>query len=1056
MSAAHPGSLWFIHRHGVSAIAVGVLVAACFALHPSRAGAQELAGTVRDASGGVLPGVTVEAASPALIEKVRSTTTDGTGQYRITDLRPGAYTITFTLPGFSNVRREGVEVSGSGVITISADMRVGAVQETVTVTGETPIVDVQSTKRQTVLDNDLISLLPSSRGYGPLLNAVPAIQGGYLTAQVTPQMNFFTTHGGRPNEGTVQIDGLNVGAAFNGGGVSGFAYDTSNAEELQVTVSGGLGESQTGGPILNIVPRSGGNMFSGTFFGSTAGEWSQGNNIDDDLRRIGITDPPAVFKAWDTSGAVGGPIKRDRIWFFGTVRDYGSHVAILNRYANANAGNAARWDFVEDRSVKARTASSLRQYAGRVTAQLSARNKVGFSYDFQKTCAGSAFVQGAEGGCRDRGEDWVAAGTANMSPEANTVYNDGDSKIWQATWTSPATNRLLLEAGMSSYVNRWGWMEPPGGLTNLTPVTEQSARYGIPNFTYRGLDNFFSNRQSPTVWRASATYVTGAHNMKVGYQGAYYLEETEDFTNTTGLTYTFNNGQPVRFDWRISPWQMSNRTSYYAFFGQDVWTFGRATVQGALRFDHAWSWYPAEHNGAPQAGPFNPQPVTFPQLDGVKGYNDITPRVGLAYDLFGNGKTAVKVNIGKYLQAAVNQTQYVINNPALDGRNGRGGPRFITNTGRSWQDLNGNFRPDCTILNPLAQDNSATGGDVCGPWLNPTFGNAAAATVVNPEVLEGWGVRPYDWQFGASVQHELAPRVSMEIGYNRRWWGNFFVTDNRAVGPGDFDPYTLTAPSNPSLPDGGGYSFTALLPRSLAQNNYYTFASDYGDEIRYWHGVDLTLNARLQNNLTFSGGTSTGRGVRDNCDITAALPETLFLPVPGVVGFALQRPDGCDFAEPWITTFRGSASYTVPRVDVLVSAIVRFQNAAPGFFTTGDTLPGSSGNSLAATMIVPNTQIQQLAGRLPPGGIPTGTTPVNLVKTGELYQKQVRTVDMRFAKVLRFGRTRSDVGIDLYNLFNTNTATTYNQVFGVDGATWLRPTQIADARFVRFNATVKF
>ncbi|HXH25823.1 MAG TPA: carboxypeptidase regulatory-like domain-containing protein [Vicinamibacterales bacterium] len=1024
-------------------------LAVAVGLWPAFAISQELAGTVRDTSGAVLPGVTVEASSPALIEKVRSTVTDGAGQYRILDLRPGTYTVTFSLPGFTTVRRENVEVSGAGVITINVEMRVGGVQETITVVGETPVVDVQSTRRQTVLDNELVNVLPATRGYGALLNAVPAIQGGYMTTQIVPQMNFFTTHGGRPNEGKVQIDGLDVGAAFNGGGVSGFAYDTANAEEVQVVVSGGLGESQTGGPLLNIVPRTGGNAFSGSLFGSTAGKWSQGSNLDEELRRLGFTDPPVLHKAWDLNGALGGPVVRDRVWFFGTVRDFGSHSDVFGRFGNAVAGDPTRWDYVEDRSVQARNASSNRYYSGRITAQATPRHKIGVSYEHQEPCAGSSFVRG-DRGCRSRGDNWIAAGTANSSPEANTVYNDGLSNIFQATWTSPATSRLLFEAGVSSHYSRWGWMEPPGGLTNLTPVTEVSNRYGVPNFTYRGLDNFFDNNYRNTNWRASVSYVTGSHSLKFGYQAAYYMENTEDFQNATGLTYVFNNGQPIQFNWRIAPWQTSNRTSFYAFYVQDVWTVGRATLQGALRFDHAWSWHPADHNGAPRPGPFNPQPIRFPLTEGVKGYNDFSPRLGLAYDVFGTGKTAFKVNIGRYLQAAVNQTQYVINNPALDGRNGRGGPRFITTTGRAWQDVNGNRIPDCTIMNPAAQDNSATGGDICGPWLNPNFGNPAAFMVVNPEVLEGWGVRPYDWQFGVSVQQELAPRVSLEVGYNRRWWGNFPVVDNRAVGPNDFIPYTVTAPRHPELPEGGGYTFTALLPTTLRQDLWYTFSKDYGDETRYWHGVDVTLHARLRNGLTVTGGTSTGRGVRDNCEIVDRLPETLF--AFGVY----QRRDGCKFAEDWITTFRGSAAYTIPRVDVLVSTIVRFQNTAPGFFTTGDVLPGTNGNSLGATMFIPNTTIQQLTGTLPPGGLPTGFTQVNLVRTGELFPEQVRTVDVRFAKLFRVGTTRTDVAIDLYNLFNTSKPVAYNQTFGFDGATWLRPTQIADARFARFNVTFSF
>ena len=176
----------------------------------------------------MLPGVSVEAASAALIEKVRTTVTDGTGQYRFTDLRPGSYNVTFTLTGFATVRREGLEVSGAGVITINADMRVGGIQETVTVSGEAPVVDVQSsTKKQTVLDDSVIEVLPSTRSYGNLLAVVNGIQRTGLDNGTNPGMTFFTAHGGRGNEGTVQIDGMNVGAAFNGGGVSEFGYNTA-------------------------------------------------------------------------------------------------------------------------------------------------------------------------------------------------------------------------------------------------------------------------------------------------------------------------------------------------------------------------------------------------------------------------------------------------------------------------------------------------------------------------------------------------------------------------------------------------------------------------------------------------------------------------------------------------------------------------------------------------------------------------------------------------------------------------------------------------------------
>ena len=277
-----------------------------------------ITGTVKDPSGAVLPGVTVEAASDVLIEKLRTVTTDGTGQYRIVDLRPGLYTVTFTLPGFTTFKREGVELTGSFTATINAEMKVGALEETVTVSGESPVVDVQNTRRETVINSSVIETLPATRAYGAVLNAMAGVTVDNNGLAATPTMTFFSAHGGRTNEGRMTINGMTVAAAFNGGGVSSLTYDTNNVEEVSVLVSGGLGENETGGPTMNLVPRSGGNKFSGQAFFNTAGKWSAGDNIDDALRSIGITTPPAIINSYDGSGSFGGPIKPDRLWFYGS------------------------------------------------------------------------------------------------------------------------------------------------------------------------------------------------------------------------------------------------------------------------------------------------------------------------------------------------------------------------------------------------------------------------------------------------------------------------------------------------------------------------------------------------------------------------------------------------------------------------------------------------------------------------------------------------------------------------------------------------------------------
>jgi hypothetical protein len=1018
-----------------------------------------LSGVVKDSSGGVLPGVNIEASSPVLIEKTRSAVTDATGLYRIPDLVPGTYKVTFTLNGFATVSRESVEVAGGGVTTINAEMRIGAVTETITVTGETPVVDVQtSTRREVVLANAVVQAIPASRGYGNVLATVPGIQSTGLDVSSAVSTNFFTARGGRGNEGTIQIDGMNVGSSFNGGGVAGFGYPIGEASEIQVTIAGGLGETDRGGPAFNLVPKTGGNKFSGTGFLSLAGKWSQGNNLNDTLRSYGLTDVPALIKNWDTNFALGGPVFKDRLWFYNNVRSYGTHQDIPGLFGNKNAGDPNAWTYVADPNLRGRSASAKLIEAIRLTGQASPRNKVGFYLDYQQVCNGSAYEKGAQQ-CRDRGDDWVGLGSVGagffgaLAPESGNVWDDRE-KITQATWSSPVTSRLLFEAGFSQFASRFGGQIPGGALTNLIPVQEQSVLGGVPvgNFTYRGWASAAANEQFHNVWRASGTYVTGAHSLKIGYQAAFQIQK--NFQNAgSQVRYIFNTGVPLQVELRDAPFWQSNRTRFDAIYAQDQWTRGRLTVQGGVRYEHAWSWFPAGENGVVADNQFG-SVFLFPRTDGVTGYHDITPRLGAALDVFGNGRTSIKANVSKYLQAANNDAQYTISNPAVT---------FQQTTNRAWTDNNHNFAVDCNLRDPAAQSPETTGGaDTCGAWQNLNFGNPAGATVVNPAVLHGWGVRPYDWQWGVTVQQQVAPRVSVDVSYNRRWWGNFFFTDNRAIGPEDFDTATITAPLNPNLPGGGGYPvsfYTRNANKPLgATDNYYTFASDYGNVSTYWHGVDVNINARTRNGVTFQGGTSTGRGVRDYCPVMQKLPET-YVTIGSVL--ANEQVGACAATEPWLTTVRGLVSYTVPKIDVLVSSSFRSTpNVQP---STVNTYVATNGLSTSANENVTSAVLTaqgSTLGRPLASGLAFQT--VDLTLPGQVYPDRINSLDLRAAKVLKFGRTRANVGFDFYNLFNSNTGTAFNQVFDPSTATtaadvaWLRPTSILGPRFARFNVTLDF
>ena len=500
---------------------------------------------------------------------------------RIVDLRPGTYVVTFKLTGFSAVRREGIELTGVATAAVNAELRIGTLEETITVSAESPIVDVQSVRRQTTVSGDVLNVLPTARGYGAVMQLIPSLTTqssftpGARDVQVTPGMQVFGGQGGRENEGRLQVDGIGTGAPVNGGGVSGYIADVVNAQEVAFTTSGGLGEAEVGGPTMTIVPKTGGNTVKGTFYAAGVNNSMVSSNYTDAFAAAGLGVPGELLKLWDFSVGVGGPIVRNRLWYFGNIRNEGIHRSVPGMHANKNAGDPTKRFYEADLTRQSRSAQAYQIQNLRLTIQATPRNKIGLFWDEQIPCNGATWSEDIDGCRRQSSSGFIYGGTATIAPEAGGTGAGGTSggyvhkfqRVQQATWSSPVTSRLLLEAGFGTYLARYGSNEVPGNPTrDMVRVSEQctagcAVNGGIAGLIYRAHDWEY-NWNGAHRWRASGTYVTGAHSMKFGYEGAFLAYEPMAFTNNLGLSYQVNNGIPNQLTQRLDPFQRLDHVEY--------------------------------------------------------------------------------------------------------------------------------------------------------------------------------------------------------------------------------------------------------------------------------------------------------------------------------------------------------------------------------------------------------------------------------------------------------------------------------------------------------------
>jgi hypothetical protein len=568
--------------------------------------------------------------------------------------------------------------------------------------------------------------------------------------------------------------------------------------------------------------------------------------------------------------------------------------------------------------------------------------------------------------------------------------------------TSPLTSRLLVDGAIRNSVERAIRNPVPDLNPAMISVLEQST-----GREYRARSAYINRPSYVYLYRAAVSYITGAHAFKVGVNDITGHFDQRDFS-TNPVAYRFNNGVPNQITMRAFPIDFRvNVDHQFGAFVQDRWTIDRLALNLGLRYDWFKNSFPAQSIGASPLAPA--RNFTFDDTEGLS-LHDLNPKISAAYDLFGDGRTGVKVSLNRSVEP------YTAGGIA-GGRNPIN--RLANVTTRSWNDADRDYTPDCDLL-------TLTANGECGAVANRNFGSLVPEQSFDPAVLEGWGNRLYDWEFTAGVQREILPRVSADFSYFRRWYGNQTVVDNQSVSASDFDSYSITAPANSRLPDGGGYVISGLYdvnPAKFGQtSNITTLASNFGSQTERFNGVGLTVNARLQNGLLLQGGMDLGTMTNDTCELRRALPE-----------IAPLNPF-CR-TEDSTRQFKLLGSYTVPRADLQLSG-------------TFQSLPGPQ---IAANFTASNTLIAPSLGRNLSAG-PAATVSVNLVEPGTMYGERLNQLDLRVAKILRFGQTRTTLQFDLYNALNVDTVLTQNNAY----ATWQRPQSIILARFAKFGVQFDF
>jgi carboxypeptidase family protein len=961
------------------AFVVGIGAALC--LVPRSVAAQStIAGSVRDTSGAALPGVTVQASSPALIEKSRTVVTNGAGQYRIVDLRPGVYTVVFVLSGFNVVLREGIVLVANFTATIDADMRIGTFEETITVAGQTPMVDVQSAVQQQVLTHDLLDAVPTGRniwGTGATLTGV-TLSAPDVGGTAGMQQTYMAVHGSERRDNAIQVDGMSVNGIEGDGAIQNY-FNQGMFEEMSYQTSALGAEVQASGVRLNMIPKDGSNVLHGSAFVShIPGDW-QSNNFTSELAATGLRAPNTVERIFDQNFGVGGPVKMDRWWFYGTFRRWGVDQTVTDSFYNLDPTHRT---YAPDFSRPVVDDNVIKSGAVRFTFQLAQRHK---------------FAAYMDRIVKFRGHEC----TAFAAEESCGIRSPKRYLTAQAKYTATIGNQLLLEAGWSENDETYSTAEPqpsvkPTDIGRADRTTTET--WGAPTGPY-----YFRVPDRHT-FTAAMSYVTGSHALKGGVQLGKGGNHHERFINgnvdlrqeyrciqsVEGVCLSRTPASVIVYN---TPQIATEDIKYdLGLYLQDSWTFRRLTINPGIRWEAFNTEVPEQD--AP-AGRFVPA-RHFDSIDNLPNWRDVAPRFGAVYDLFDDGRTAVKGHVGKYMRAYSTVGFAQVYNPMV----------FQTDR-RTWIDAN--------------NDDVAQLGEI-GPVVTPFNITGTNNRVPDPGIR-----RPYQWEYTLGIQRELVPGVALSFNWVRREYRRLIWTDNVLVSHSD---YMVINIPNPLVAG----EMIPIYNLNLAKRGLVQQVDKNSEQNRKWYnGYDIGFTARVGGANVY-GGASMGRQISANCEVDD--PNSL------------RYCDRRTLDIPYLTQFKVAGV-----VPLLLG--VQLSGAWQGYPGSPAGTDRQDGDYAAANNRVadPSLNVNYVVDRTIIPSLTVTSVTVPLLKPGTKYLDRWNQIDVRLARRFGIGRTTVQAQVDVFNLLNSNSLLSTVETYG---STLDRPTAILQGRLLAVGGQLNF